>query len=825
MTLRFSLLLLSLILAGALVQTALPSFAAASNPGDDWTRYVVAPPARDVFPQRIVNTALNGGTIDTPEGLLLPGGEVATIRRIPGSDPQLALDFGMVISGRLSLQVAASSGAEVRVAFSESLRFLNKNTDYSWKENHTYSWQAPAQGGTLETGAVSFRYVLLFLNSDGWVSVDYLKLHFDSYLGTPSTYKGWFLSSDELLNRIWYAGAYTVNLNTLEPEYPNIETGGGALRVSSQNGEQRVLSRTGADWRDYTLDMELRRPTGGFAVGWMFRSPDANNGYMWQISGDSGATVLKMHVLSGGQYRLLEQIPLRFEDNFWYTVRIELSGTLIRTFFNGQLVNERYDSSFSGGRVGFRQCCGETGEFNRVQVSATDGRTLLLDDFSGGLDAWDVVDTSGVLVDGTKHDRDIWTGDLSVQGRVSYLTQNRPGSMRASLAQLAAVQRPDGSIPPSSYNGYQIELYDYSAWWVYTLADYYNYTGDRAYLARYYPNLKHQMEWFPTKVNPSGLLVKDRGLEWSYSLNRTGAVTYLNMVYYRALQDAAKLADTLGQSGDAAIWRKRGEALKQAINQHLFDSNRGVYISADIDWAHVPQDANVLAVLFGVAPPERWGSILKYVKDTMWTTYGSTTVDVSYGLNNMHDKRIWPFMGYYEVEARFAAGDEIGALDLLRREWGRMLEQDPNYTTWEWMTADGLPESPDDSLAHGWSAGATAALTENVLGVRMTAPGYASFEIVPHPGDLQWAQGSVPTPHGAIEVSWQRRESGFQVILEVPEGTLARLGLPSMGNPAVFSASTNDNAFQPYSPVYPVSKQADGYFYMDLQPGSYVVNS
>ena len=39
-----------------------------------------------------------------------------------------------------------------------------------------------------------------------------------------------------------------------------------------------------------------------------------------------------------------------------------------------------------------------------------------------------------------------------------------------------------------------------------------------------------------------------------------------------------------------------------------------------------------------------------------------------------------------------------------------------------------------------------------ILGVTPAAPGYTTARIAPRLGELEWAKGSVPTPHGLIHV-------------------------------------------------------------------------
>lgn len=64
------------------------------------------------------------------------------------------------------------------------------------------------------------------------------------------------------------------------------------------------------------------------------------------------------------------------------------------------------------------------------------------------------------------------------------------------------------------------------------------------------------------------------------------------------------------------------------------------------------------------------------------------------------------------------------------------------------------------SLCHGWASGPTAWLTEHVLGIKVTAPGCRTIEIKPHLGDLDFAEGTFPTPYGIVSVKHTRMANG-----------------------------------------------------------------
>jgi hypothetical protein len=61
------------------------------------------------------------------------------------------------------------------------------------------------------------RYEKVRLTTPGSVALRSAGIVFTPVRETPSLMRGHFISSDGLLNRIWYAGAYTLNLNQLQP--------------------------------------------------------------------------------------------------------------------------------------------------------------------------------------------------------------------------------------------------------------------------------------------------------------------------------------------------------------------------------------------------------------------------------------------------------------------------------------------------------------------------------------------------------------------------------------------------------------------------------
>mgnify|MGYP002801124592 FL=1 len=152
------------------------------------------------------------------------------------------------------------------------------------------------------------------------------------------------------------------------------------------------------------------------------------------------------------------------------------------------------------------------------------------------------------------------------------------------------------------------------------------------------------------------------------------------------------------------------------------------------------------------------------------------------------------FLGYYLLRARGDAGDIGGALDLVRTYWGAMLDLGAT-TFWEdfdlaWakgaLPIDVLPERGAydvhgdngnycyrgfrHSLCHGWASGPVPFLSEYVLGVRIAEPGCKKLIVSPALGDLEWAEGTVPTPYGDVFVRHERDGKGVRTCFRAPDG-------------------------------------------------------
>ncbi|HEV2370916.1 MAG TPA: alpha-L-rhamnosidase C-terminal domain-containing protein [Streptosporangiaceae bacterium] len=394
------------------------------------------------------------------------------------------------------------------------------------------------------------------------------------------------------------------------------------------------------------------------------------------------------------------------------------------------------------------------------------------------------LDGKTVIFDGAKRDRDPYDGDIAVSGLTDYLTHANGTPVRNVLADLADHQRGDGWIPPASIANYTLPLFDYPMWWAVDSWEYVLYTGDTGYASTYLPNLVKLLNtWYPSVTDSNGLL--DKGLNGTSGygdyafLPRSGEVTYYNALYVMALNDASQMAKALGDTSDATAWAQRAQTVSSAINANLWDPAAGAYLDSNTGPVSHPQDGNAMAIMAGVADPSRAASALSYLAKTTAQPYGNAFFDNNSVVSD-GSQRVYAFTSFPEIEARFQTGRAGSALNEIQRLYGWMYGHDPGITDWEGIGAGGsMYEGAFTSAAHGWSTGVVPELTNEMLGVMPTSPGFGTWSVKPHPGLVSWAEGQIPTPHGPLLTHFGHPPAqDFTVSVTAPRGTSGDISVP-----------------------------------------------
>ena len=175
-----------------------------------------SPASRTVSPVRI---------LDASNSLLstYPGSA-----QLNGNGSLLVFDFDQEVGGVVTVTYNASGEGSLGLAFTEAKNFTGYVSDESngggGPDGALYANVTSKEGRytvPLDKLRGGFRYLSLFALSNTNISIDInaieLEISFQPAWPNLRAYSGYFDSSDQLLNRIWYACAYTVQTNTVPP--------------------------------------------------------------------------------------------------------------------------------------------------------------------------------------------------------------------------------------------------------------------------------------------------------------------------------------------------------------------------------------------------------------------------------------------------------------------------------------------------------------------------------------------------------------------------------------------------------------------------------
>ncbi len=259
-------------------------------------------------------------------------------------------------------------------------------------------------------------------------------------------------------------------------------------------------------------------------------------------------------------------------------------------------------------------------------------------------------------------------------------------------------------------------------------------------------------------VDSRGLLVTNtqNGQDWDYyDGEKTGEVTAFNDIYYEALVNGASLADALGQSGAAADYRSAATLVRSSINRYLYNSSLGVYGMSNLEPDVVAQDANALAVQFGIPPAGNGVTILR--------TNGEAAVP----RRPMGPRRSRPTRPIGPRSARLSPtmrsrpfSAPVRAMRRLHSSSGCGVTWTPRGPTTVERIGNWWPRTapPVSAPTPAWpTAGPVERRRNSRARCSASAPtdaGYTHWSVDPHPGALTWAEGKFRHLQATISVQW-----------------------------------------------------------------------
>jgi hypothetical protein len=256
------------------------------------------------------------------------------------------------------------------------------------------------------------------------------------------------------------------------------------------------------------------------------------------------------------------------------------------------------------------------------------------------------------------------------------------------------------------------------------------------------------------------------------------------MLYF-VLGQSSSLAKVMGDAKSAGKWSKIAAAVQTSANDMLWDPSANLYRDNETTTLY-PQDGNVWAIKAGLPKSVSHKANISRNLRSRWGKFGAPAPEAG-------NSTISPFISGFEIQAHYIAGAPQSALDLIRLQWGFMLD-DPRMTQStfiEGYSTDGSlayapypGANPRLSFAHGWSTGPTSALTNYAAGLQLTGAGGKTWKIAPSAGSLTLVDAGISTPLGQFSITYEKdavdAASYRRFEFLTPPGTVGEVNLPGV---------------------------------------------
>ena len=376
-----------------------------------------------------------------------------------------------------------------------------------------------------------------------------------------------------------------------------------------------------------------------------------------------------------------------------------------------------------------------------------------------------------------------WTGDLAVFAPTAAFLYDVQDFLRDWLLDLGAEQvAQEGVVPfvvpdilkiegdPNGLGDTPTAIWADAAVWVpWSL---YTAYGEVSVLADQYESMAMHVRKVASLTSPNGLW--DTGFQfgdwldpdappdqpWKAKADRRVIAT---ACLYRSATMVAAAATALGRTDDAAEFNALAVRTRRAFNEAYVDVDGRIRSDAAAAYA--------IAIAFELLDPEQ--------EDRAGVRLAALVADNGYRIST-------GFAGTpYVTEALSRTGHVDAAYRVLLERtspsWmsSVLLGATTIWERWDSMLPDGTINSGEMTSFNHYALGAVADWIHRTIGgIAPLEPGYRRVVVAPRPGGgLTWAEASLETRHGLVDVAWRVDGGTLAVTVDLPPGVTGVLDL------------------------------------------------
>lgn len=358
------------------------------------------------------------------------------------------------------------------------------------------------------------------------------------------------------------------------------------------------------------------------------------------------------------------------------------------------------------------------------------------------------------------HEQLSYGGDTRVVGNISFYNSTDDRLFKEMLRLYSQSQNQETGLFKSAYpSRFDFDMGSWSLAWIQSLNDYYNFRGDKAFVAGFVDKIENVLDFYNRHLDSKngliGLLNKQNFIDWSQHentilprKNNAGEFNHsamMSMYYLYTLNKAIELYQNIGENQKAQKWIRIASKLKTGIYEECWNRKEGLFSDYPNELAFTPH-TNILAILCDVIPPKKQSKFLFHV--------------LNY---KKFDEKVSSYFSFFLFKAFEKTGNEnqlVAHLDF----WINFLNKGM-HTCGETGFA-----SQDRSDCHAWSAHPALFMMRDIAGIRPDNIGFCKILIKPEMRGLSTLNASMPHPKGLIQVNYTIKQNKIEGTIVLPKG-------------------------------------------------------
>lgn len=380
-----------------------------------------------------------------------------------------------------------------------------------------------------------------------------------------------------------------------------------------------------------------------------------------------------------------------------------------------------------------------------------------------------------------RDERQGWMGDAVLAAEEAIFNFNMINFFRKFIRDIRLAQHENGSIP-DVVPPYWRQLYpgdpawasayislSWLMWWYY---------DDVQILEENYDYFKQYIEFLTDQSDKH--IIKNLGKygDWSQpgslSPKKTPVELTATWFYYHDVFFLAKIARVLEKEVDARELETLAEEIKIAFNDYfLKDGKYLANYNGPFD-KMMNQTSNALPLYLDMPPAEVKEKIMTQLVESVVRLHDYHLDTGIVGTRYILD--VLTQNGYADVAYQVVSQKDYPSLGYMVEEGATTV-----WERWEKMVGGGV-----NSHNHIMLGSIDAWFYKNIAGLSCLAPGWQKIGVSPYFGqDLTHAIATLETVRGRVHLSWEKRDGQLQLLLDIPVGATAVLGLPKPDDTAL----------------------------------------